>query len=114
MMAERAGFEPAIQLPVYTLYRRAPSTARPPLRRGATLGRRGDVIKGISCLDREIGGFDELGLTGAARRHDGRSQAGSVDGAWINGSMRLPPRRARHANPDVAGSYVEIRLEPKI
>ena len=32
-MAERAGFEPAIELPLYTLSRRAPSTARPPLRR---------------------------------------------------------------------------------
>src|SRR6202047_2506609 len=31
-MAEGAGFEPAIRLPVYTLSRRAPSTARPPLR----------------------------------------------------------------------------------
>jgi hypothetical protein len=31
-LAERAGFEPAIPLPVYTLSKRAPSTARPPLR----------------------------------------------------------------------------------
>jgi hypothetical protein len=31
-MAERAGFEPAIRFPVYTLSRRAPSTTRPPLR----------------------------------------------------------------------------------
>ncbi len=31
-MAEGAGFEPAIRFPVYTLSRRAPSTARPPLR----------------------------------------------------------------------------------
>ena len=31
-VAEGAGFEPAIRLPVYTLSRRAPSTARPPLR----------------------------------------------------------------------------------
>lgn len=30
-MAERAGFEPAIRFPVYTLSRRAPSTTRPPL-----------------------------------------------------------------------------------
>ncbi len=32
-LAEGAGFEPAIRFPVYTLSRRAPSTARPPLRR---------------------------------------------------------------------------------
>src|SRR3954451_22963113 len=31
-VAEGAGFEPAIRLPVYTLSRRAPSTTRPPLR----------------------------------------------------------------------------------
>ncbi len=30
-MADRAGFEPAIRSPVYTLSRRAPSTARPPV-----------------------------------------------------------------------------------
>jgi hypothetical protein len=29
--AERAGFEPAIQFPIYTLSRRAPSTTRTPL-----------------------------------------------------------------------------------
>jgi hypothetical protein len=31
-LAEGAGFEPAMELPPYTLSRRAPSTARPPLR----------------------------------------------------------------------------------
>jgi hypothetical protein len=31
VLAEGAGFEPAIRFPVYTLSRRAPSTARPPL-----------------------------------------------------------------------------------
>jgi hypothetical protein len=31
-MADRAGFEPAIRFPVYTLSRRAPSTTRPPVR----------------------------------------------------------------------------------
>lgn len=30
-MAERAGFEPAIQFPIYALSRRAPSTTRTPL-----------------------------------------------------------------------------------
>ncbi len=30
-MAERAGFEPAKELPLYTLSKRAPSTTRPPL-----------------------------------------------------------------------------------
>jgi hypothetical protein len=33
-MAEGVGFEPTIRLPVYTLSRRAPSTARPSLRLG--------------------------------------------------------------------------------
>jgi hypothetical protein len=32
-LAEGAGFEPAIRFPAYTLSRRAPSAARPPLRR---------------------------------------------------------------------------------
>src|SRR6478736_274294 len=31
LLAEGAGFEPAIRFPVYTLSRRAPSTTRPPL-----------------------------------------------------------------------------------
>ncbi len=33
-LADRAGFEPAIRFPVYTLSRRAPSTTRPPVRGG--------------------------------------------------------------------------------
>ena len=32
--AERAGFEPAIELPLYTLSRRAPSATRTPLHEG--------------------------------------------------------------------------------
>src|SRR5258708_16568640 len=32
-LAEREGFEPSIQFPVYTLSKRAPSTTRPSLRR---------------------------------------------------------------------------------
>jgi hypothetical protein len=31
-VAERAGFEPAVRLPLHTLSKRAPSTARTPLR----------------------------------------------------------------------------------
>ena len=31
LVAERAGFEPAKELPLYTLSKRAPSTTRPPL-----------------------------------------------------------------------------------
>ena len=31
-MAERMGFEPMKELPLYTLSKRAPSTTRPPLR----------------------------------------------------------------------------------
>ena len=34
-LAEGAGFEPAMELPPYTLSRRAPSTTRPPLRAAA-------------------------------------------------------------------------------
>src|SRR6516162_2433118 len=33
-MAEREGFEPSIELPLYTLSKRAPSTTRPSLRLG--------------------------------------------------------------------------------
>ncbi len=36
-MAEREGFEPSIEFPLYTLSKRAPSTARPSLRRGLHL-----------------------------------------------------------------------------
>jgi hypothetical protein len=39
VVAEGAGFEPAIRFPVYTLSRRAPSTARPPLRLALRLRR---------------------------------------------------------------------------
>ena len=31
LMAERVGFEPTKELPLYTLSKRAPSTTRPPL-----------------------------------------------------------------------------------
>ena len=40
-MAEGVGFEPTIRFPVYTLSRRAPSTARPSLRQTVTRGRGG-------------------------------------------------------------------------
>ncbi len=33
LMAERMGFEPMKELPLYTLSKRAPSTTRPPLQR---------------------------------------------------------------------------------
>ena len=33
IMAEGAGFEPAIRFPAYTLSKRAPSATRPPLRK---------------------------------------------------------------------------------
>jgi DNA-binding XRE family transcriptional regulator len=38
-LAERTGFEPAIELPQYTLSKRAPSTTRPPLQRCANCSR---------------------------------------------------------------------------
>ena len=41
-MAEGAGFEPAMELPPYTLSRRAPSTARPPLRNAPQAGSQRD------------------------------------------------------------------------
>lgn len=34
LLAERAGFEPAIRLPAYTLSKRAPSATRTPLQTG--------------------------------------------------------------------------------
>jgi hypothetical protein len=40
-MADRAGFEPAIEFPLYTLSRRAPSTTRPPVRPLAADGQSG-------------------------------------------------------------------------
>src|SRR5271157_2929909 len=36
IMAEREGFEPSIEFPLYTLSKRAPSTTRPSLRRGGS------------------------------------------------------------------------------
>jgi hypothetical protein len=42
-MAEGVGFEPTIRFPVYTLSRRAPSTARPPLRQAARGGKATDT-----------------------------------------------------------------------
>ena len=35
ILVERAGFEPAIEFPLYTLSRRAPSTTRTPLHKRA-------------------------------------------------------------------------------
>src|SRR5258708_11122506 len=43
-VAEGAGFEPAIRFPAYTLSRRAPSAARPPLRRALPQGTRARAI----------------------------------------------------------------------
>ena len=45
-MAEREGFEPSKQLPVYTLSKRAPSTTRPPLQKNE----RCVIIKDIFVL----------------------------------------------------------------
>ena len=36
-MAERMGFEPMIEFPLYTLSKRAPSTTRPPLQNNYSL-----------------------------------------------------------------------------
>src|SRR5579871_558972 len=36
IMAEREGFEPSIEFPLYTLSKRAPSTTRPSLREGCS------------------------------------------------------------------------------
>ena len=44
VLAEGAGFEPAIRFPVYTLSRRAPSTARPPLQRALHISSEGEAI----------------------------------------------------------------------
>ena len=49
VMADRAGFEPAIELPLYTLSRRAPSTARPPVR-NARRSARNSLYAGRSRL----------------------------------------------------------------
>ena len=48
LLAEGAGFEPAIRFPVYTLSRRAPSATRPPLR--------------VSALQRERAVIDDLSI----------------------------------------------------
>src|SRR6185312_14860176 len=42
-LAEGVGFEPTLRLPVNTLSKRAPSTARPPLR-DASIGARGPTV----------------------------------------------------------------------
>ena|GEM_PF-6972273 len=39
ILAEREGFEPSIELPLYTLSRRAPSTTRTPLQNWCSAGK---------------------------------------------------------------------------
>jgi hypothetical protein len=63
-MAERVGFEPTVEFPRHSLSRRAPSTARTPLRGCfrivAERGRRGNGGAFASCgkgADRMIAGF---------------------------------------------------------
>ena len=46
-LAEREGFEPSIEFPLYTRSRRAPSTTRPPLLRSPTQGARKSTPKCI-------------------------------------------------------------------
>ncbi len=54
-LAERAGFEPAIRFPVYTLSRRAPSTTRPPLQpTSETSGRCGIGEPPVDGADRGL------------------------------------------------------------
>src|SRR5690625_1505996 len=98
-MAERAGFEPAIPLPVYTLSRRAPSTARPPLRRGATLRRRRGVIKRIRHVKRQ-----NVEVRGASEKPDCRvrlrpgPRGRAFASAPARPSITRAPREARDDN----------------
>jgi hypothetical protein len=50
-MAERAGFEPAVELPPHTLSKRAPSASRTPLRRAVHLSKNMAERKGFEPLD---------------------------------------------------------------
>ena len=117
-LAEGAGFEPAIRFPVYTLSRRAPSTTRPPLRKGdrhiafarpratpchkcmtgpASKGwdRKCSARKGPACEEPEP--FPPPAGTG---RDDGRGQSpwdpespSLLDREWALDSGRLAPMR---------------------
>src|SRR5579862_7965853 len=63
VLAEGAGFEPAIRFPVYTLSRRAPSTARPPLliAPGATRSRAHITARGRGASRRLSGSITQRG-----------------------------------------------------
>jgi hypothetical protein len=63
-VAEGAGFEPAIRFPVYTLSRRAPSTARPPLL--SRLSARGSAHNTAGCAGASLG--ERGGDVGTGRR----------------------------------------------
>src|SRR5258708_31953925 len=47
-LAEGVGFEPTLRLPVNTLSKRAPSTARPPLRRNRLAGGTGERARRLT------------------------------------------------------------------
>ena len=54
VLAEREGFEPSIELPLYTLSKRAPSTTRPSLRfegRGVAFWEAGEFFLRIACTN---------------------------------------------------------------
>ena len=50
-LAERAGFEPAVELPPHTLSKRAPSATRTPLQRRRTFSKKLAERKGFEPLD---------------------------------------------------------------
>ena len=62
-LAERGGFEPPIEFPLYTLSKRAPSTTRPSLQRGC--GRNSSVFPAQSTMRRRDASSAPLG-TGKA------------------------------------------------
>ncbi len=101
MMAERAGFEPARRFPAYTLSRRAPSTARPPLRRllssgsrGAGQGREGVSTPQATC-DCRRPEFSCRQATGGVSGGCGRVGGSCLPGPGLETAPCLPGGRGR-------------------
>src|SRR5262249_48598491 len=80
-LAERVGFEPTLRLPVNTLSKRAPSTARPPLRRIREKSA-GTIVGGACCATCLAPHRHWCGraarLNTASRRVDARAPCGQM------------------------------------
>src|SRR6056297_1639765 len=101
-MAEREGFEPSRRFPAYTLFRRAPSTTRPPLLVGLLDGAITDWQGGAyPCGAAQIHGGAGRGPRGRGLGRASSIQAGTHDLATCQSprGRRLDRIRAWSAAP---------------